>query len=157
MAKTIKKKGPHTEGAEMTNPSEVGKAKRQRSVENADWSELSNSSKKAVEQPQPPIKKKKVVNKGKALSKNGKTTQMTLAAKEKLLKDGILEAKVEFLKNKKEILDKIPETYKESFGRIGFAKWGKASLPVLVVDPFDAPPRPARELWLQMFEKASGL
>jgi hypothetical protein len=145
MAKSFKKRRPQTEGAEMAIPSEEGQ-------------ELSDTSTEDEEQPQPPIKKQKGMSKSKAPpSKKVKMKQMTLDEKEKLLKDRVLEAKVEFMKNKKDILDEMPETYKNAFGQIGFAKWGKTSLPVLVVNPFDAPPRPDRELWLRMFEKASGL
>jgi hypothetical protein len=64
-----------------------------------------------------------------------------------------LDAKIEFDKNKKNILDSIPKAYKEKFGQIGFGRWAKKWVPVLIRSPYDVRPGTTRRQWLAMYEK----
>jgi hypothetical protein len=66
-----------------------------------------------------------------------------------------LDAKIEFDENKKNILDSIPKAYKENFGQIGFGKWAKKWLPVLIRSPYDVGPGTVRRQWFAMYEKVS--
>ena len=79
----------------------------------------------------------------------------TLEEKQKFLEDTVADMKKEFEETKKQILDDIPESYKAGFREIGFVKWQKDWLPVLVVSPFDIPQGPVRDTWIQMYERVS--
>jgi len=71
------------------------------------------------------------------------------------LKLTLLEAKEGFDKEKKQILDKISEDYKWRFGEVVFARWSKSYLPALILDPYDVPPHPVRQMWLDQVEDVS--
>lgn len=48
----------------------------------------------------------------------------------------------------------LPRGYKSLWGQVGFTKWGKVSLPCLILGPYDLDPTStAHEQWFQMFEK----
>merc|ERR1712232_564496 len=63
------------------------------------------------------------------------------------------ESKNEFERKKKEVLKNIPLDVKNLFQEVGFAKWQKNFLPVLVLSPYSVPPGAVREQWLKMYEK----
>jgi hypothetical protein len=79
--------------------------------------------------------------------------------KEKLLEGAREDAKADFAAHLKEVLGRVPEDYKNMFGQAGFAKWGKAVLPVLIVSPFDVPMGDGspRDKWLLMLDNVSAL
>lgn len=60
--------------------------------------------------------------------------------------------KAAFEQERDEILRQLPDAYKNMFGRIGFAKWSNMTLPVLILNPYDVPPRPVRAQWLGHFQ-----
>jgi hypothetical protein len=64
-----------------------------------------------------------------------------------------LDAKIKFDENKQNILDSFPNAYKEKFGQIGFGRWGKKWVPVLIRSPYDVRPGTTRRQWLAMYEK----
>ena len=64
-----------------------------------------------------------------------------------------LQMKEEFEKKKQEVLDSLPQEVKSKFGQQFFSKWGKSSLPVLVLSPFNVPPGQVRDTWFDMYEK----
>jgi len=64
----------------------------------------------------------------------------------------IAKAQVIFERNRKDILQQIPEKSKREFRTLGFAKWGKDFLPVMVLGPYDVGPGGVRDQWMQMFE-----
>ena len=72
---------------------------------------------------------------------------------EKLLQRGRSYAKEEFEETRDGILQSIPDDYKSMFGQIGFTKWNKVVIPVLIMNPFHVPPGHFRETWLAMHEK----
>lgn len=51
------------------------------------------------------------------------------------------------------ILADVPESVKDRFGEICFAKWGREVLPVLVLSPYSVPPGGVRDKWLAMYFK----
>jgi hypothetical protein len=79
--------------------------------------------------------------------------------KENLLEIAREDAKADFAAHRKDVLDRVPEDYKKMFGQAGFAKWGKAVLPVLIVSPFDVPMGDGspRDKWLRMLDNVSAL
>jgi len=61
-----------------------------------------------------------------------------------------------FEQERDEILASIPEEYKKMFGQIGFTKWSKALIPVVILNPYHLPGGPdgaVRNQWLAMYEK----
>ena len=68
------------------------------------------------------------------------------------------EAKARFEKEREKILSEIPAEVKAQFGQIGFAEMdGERGVPVLVLNPYDIPPRPFRDVyWFDMFSKSKG-
>lgn len=83
--------------------------------------------------------------------------QMEDTAKLELELPSAVLAKMEaFEKEKKEILDSLPDEVKARFGQQYFSKWGKNILPCVVMSPFDIPPSLARDQWLKMYEKVRG-
>ena len=52
-----------------------------------------------------------------------------------------------------EILSIIPDEYRDMFGQIGFTKWGKGLIPVVILNPYHLPNNCVRNQWLAMFEK----
>ena len=56
-----------------------------------------------------------------------------------------------------DILDELPDEFKETFGEGGFVRVGNdinaAWVPVIVVGPFDVKPNPRMKEWMMMFEK----
>ncbi len=71
---------------------------------------------------------------------------------EKRLRRRREKAKVVFEKERVEIMEQIPEKDKKEFRTLGFGKWGKDFLPVMLLGPYDAPPGNVREQWMKMFE-----
>ena len=69
--------------------------------------------------------------------------------------DKRLERKSQFEKERDEILAEVPGSVKERFGTIGFSKWSKELLPVLVLSPFRVPAGQVRDTWFEMFDKVS--
>jgi hypothetical protein len=88
-----------------------------------------------------------------------KSEEATKKRKEKLLEGAREDAKADFAAHKKEVLGRVPEDYKNMFGQAGFAKWGKAVLPALIVSPFDVPMGDGspRDKWLIMLDNVSAL
>jgi hypothetical protein len=67
------------------------------------------------------------------------------------------EAKRKFEKEREKILSEIPASVKSMFGQIGFAvsEEYEEFLPILVLNPYDVPPKPVRDVyWFDMFSKA---
>jgi hypothetical protein len=64
-------------------------------------------------------------------------------------------AKAEFEAKKAEVDEHMPQSYRDMFGQIGFFRWSKTLLPVLILDPFDVPPGEVRILWLEYFDRVS--
>jgi hypothetical protein len=77
--------------------------------------------------------------------------------RKKLLQDVKKDAKLQFEADRKAVLESLPDSVKQLFGQIGFAKWGreKVYFPVLILSPFDVPPGDARALWLQKYKAVS--
>ena len=67
----------------------------------------------------------------------------------------IAKAQAIFERNRKNILQQIPEQSKREFRTLGFTKWGKDFLPVMVLGPYDVGPGGVRDQWMQMFENVS--
>ena len=59
-----------------------------------------------------------------------------------------------FARYRDELLGRVPDDIKARFLEGGFCKWGKEWLPVLELGPFDVPPGPVRDMWLDMFAKS---
>lgn len=72
-----------------------------------------------------------------------------------LIKKGRDLAKLEFDDEKKAILDSLPPDYTAMFGTIGCAVWQKGLFPVLILDPYEVPPRPVRGQWFEKYEMVS--
>jgi hypothetical protein len=66
-----------------------------------------------------------------------------------------LEEKAQFESERDSILKDVPGNVKERFGKIFFTKWSNQLLPCLVMNPFDVPPGPARDVWYTMYDKVS--
>ena len=106
------------------------------------------------QQPQPVKKKRKnAPSEVKGRKKSSKKRSLNEEEKQKVLEEGKAEAKAEFESYRASVLEEIPQKYKDSFNQIGFSKWGKHMMAILVLSPFDIPPRPVREQWLEMFSK----
>ena len=54
-----------------------------------------------------------------------------------------------------DVLSSIPPTLTDLFGQVGFVKWGKTTLPVLVRNPCDVALGQARHLWFEMYSDVS--
>lgn len=67
------------------------------------------------------------------------------------------QAKVGMEMDEAEILAQVPETLKELFGQVGFAKWTRMQLPALVLSPFKVPQGPVRKSWLDHFHMVRAL
>jgi hypothetical protein len=67
----------------------------------------------------------------------------------------MLEKKVEFERQRDEIMDDVPQSAKDRFGSIYFSRFGGYIGPVLVVNPYRVAPGPVRNTWLEMFHKVS--
>ncbi len=76
-------------------------------------------------------------------------------------------AKAKFEKERNDVLKALPDELKDSFGTIGFCPGEEDDeensnpqskpymQPVLIVSPFDVPPKPIRDIyWMQAFSKA---
>lgn len=67
-------------------------------------------------------------------------------------------AKKKFEKEREKTLGELPDSIKDMFGQIGFAPSDdheNVIVPVLVVSPYDVPPKPVRDVyWYDMFGKA---
>jgi hypothetical protein len=62
----------------------------------------------------------------------------------------------EYLSEKKDILERIPEEYSKHIGKIVFGKWRKEPYrPVLLAGPYQVPPGTLRDAWMKMFENVS--
>lgn len=53
-----------------------------------------------------------------------------------------------FAAEKERVLAALPRSYRDAFGEMGFYD----GHPVLVVDPYAAPPEPFRKQWLNQFK-----
>ena len=72
----------------------------------------------------------------------------------KILQHGkAIDTKEEFEAFRAEILQSLPADYKKMFGQIGFVKWQKTSVPVLILNPFAVPPGDTWHQWLAMYQK----
>lgn len=68
----------------------------------------------------------------------------------------LAELKRAFEQERDEILASIPEDYKKMFGQIGFTKWSKNLIPVVILNPYRLPggqEGTVRHRWLAMYEK----
>ena len=74
---------------------------------------------------------------------------------EKLLAIGKREAKAELVREKERVMKRLPQSVKNLFGQVGFARWGAQCLPALCLDPYKVPPGAAREAWMNMFKNVS--
>jgi hypothetical protein len=90
--------------------------------------------------------------------KKSKTTSKTTgkpAVTKELLEKRRKEVKADFEARKKDILEQVPDEVKGRFRHLGFVKWSKSYLPILILSPFDVPPGPVRQQWMKMFENVS--
>jgi hypothetical protein len=73
------------------------------------------------------------------------------------LDDAKEDTRVQFEQQQKRIIAACPDYIKEMFGKVCFAKFGKAWYPVLVLYPYHVPPGAVRNAWLEMFERVSDI
>jgi hypothetical protein len=65
------------------------------------------------------------------------------------------ESKMEYLSQKSDVLERLPESHKKYWGQIMFGKWKKDPWrPVLVLGPYQVHPD-LRDTWMKMFENVS--
>jgi hypothetical protein len=69
--------------------------------------------------------------------------------------EDLAEKKDLFELGRDDILKDIPNSVKARWGQIFFTKWSKDYLPGLSLSPFSVPPGPARNVWLDMYDKVS--
>jgi hypothetical protein len=69
--------------------------------------------------------------------------------------EDLAEKKDLFEQGRDDILEDVPDSVKARWGQICFTKWSKDYLPCLSLSPFDVPPGPARNVWLDMYDKVS--
>jgi hypothetical protein len=69
--------------------------------------------------------------------------------------EDLAEKKDLFEMGRDDILKDVPNSVKARWGQICFTKWSKDYLPCLSLSPFDVPPGPARNVWLDMYDKVS--
>ena len=55
------------------------------------------------------------------------------------------------------IMASLPKEAKERFGEICFSKYKTYLGPVLIMNPYDVPPGPPRECWMQMYQKVCNI
>lgn len=55
-----------------------------------------------------------------------------------------------FEQEKKQLLKQIPKEVKAMFRSVGFCKWNKSYLPVMILGPYDVAPGNLRDLWMEM-------
>lgn len=72
-----------------------------------------------------------------------------------LLRRNQLLVKQELNEQREQLLNDLPKEYKQKFGAIGFGKWSKRWLPVLIRGPYDVGPGETRQSWMAMYEKVS--
>jgi hypothetical protein len=79
--------------------------------------------------------------------------------KEKPLASRRDDMKATFEAQRKKVLDRVPEDYKNMFGQAGFIGWGQAVLPALIVSPYSVPRGigSPREKWLKMLDIVSAV
>ncbi len=58
-----------------------------------------------------------------------------------------------FEEERAKVLEQIPDECKKEFRTLGFGKWSKHYLPVMVLGPYDVPPGPLRDQWMKNFDK----
>lgn len=86
-------------------------------------------------------------------SKKGRIAfKMSDSERRKLAK----ESKMEYLSQKADVLERVPESHKKHWGQIMFGKWKKDPWrPVLVLGPYQVHPD-LRDTWMKMFENTKG-
>jgi hypothetical protein len=95
------------------------------------------------------------VEQPKKKSKRASKTTGKPAVTKELLEKRRKEVKADFEARKNDILEQVPDEVKGRFRQLGFAKWSKSYLPILILSPFDVPPGPVRQQWMKMFENVS--
>ena len=63
------------------------------------------------------------------------------------------ERKQQFEEDRDEILRNIPKDSRKQFKELGFGKWNRDWLPVMILGPYDVAPGPVRDQWMSMAEK----
>ncbi len=118
---------------------------------------LENKPKKRRTSKQGKAMEKQPTNRGIPQPKSKvKPKKMKPAVSKELLERKRNEVKKEFEAKKADILEQIPEVYKQRFRQIGFSMWSKSVIyPILILSPFDVPPGPVRQQWMKMFENVS--
>ena len=71
---------------------------------------------------------------------------------EKRLEVAKADVKRIFEEERDEVLKSIPAEYSNMMGQIGFTKWGRNTLPILILNPFHVPPGKVREQWMTMYK-----
>lgn len=94
-------------------------------------------------------KEKTNTKKKRKVPKNGKDKEKM----DQILADAKIKARKELEAEKDRIYHTVPHSIQNMWGQCGFAKWGKGFLPALSLDPYKVPPGPARQQWMDMFEK----
>ena len=69
----------------------------------------------------------------------------------------LLQSKVEFEAERDATLERLPSDVKDLFGQVCLAKWGKETLPALVLNPYSVAPGPVRDEWLEHFKVSPSL
>jgi len=69
-----------------------------------------------------------------------------------LLQQAIAKAKEKFTQEKQDVL---ADTYKKHFNQIVVVKCGKRTLPGIIVNPYNVPPKPMRADWLKRLKNVS--
>ena len=67
-----------------------------------------------------------------------------------------MQDKRKFEKEREQILKALPDSIKDTFGKLGFAIEEEGEIiPVLILSPYDVPPRPFRDIyWFDYYSKA---
>lgn len=97
----------------------------------------------------------KVASKKRKRAGSTDNTPEEMGRKLALLEAARSDAKLELEEKKARILSETPPGYNDLFGQMGFTKYTKGYFPCLVLNPFDVPPGPVRNEWLDLFEKVS--
>jgi hypothetical protein len=84
-------------------------------------------------------------NKSSRFKSRNADSRCTLPSKEQLRRDAIIAARRIFEAEQKRVLSLIPQSIRDTYGQMGFVKWNRCMRPVLVVNPYHAPPAPVRK------------
>jgi hypothetical protein len=96
-------------------------------------------------------KRKRQDEKSIATSSKKRTAKQEQARKN-VLEGARKDAKKEFEAKRDAFLSTLPDLLKRMFGQMGFVKYQKEFLPVLILSPYNVPPSQTRDNWLTGYE-----